>query len=301
MGDYAWSFTASAALFLREAKELLASDPVVSTVVATAARRDLARRTDPGEQPFPYWFALCRDARGSVVSAAMRTAPFAPHPLWVLPMPFEAARSLAAAMVDRHEAGPGDLLGVNGALPAAQLCAGELAEGVRGHVRTHQQTRLFRLDVVVWPEQPLGTLRRAGEEDLDLVVEWVGKFGAEQMRQAGREPDLNVEAGMDATEAAKRLAAGAFWLFEDVIGERVHLCAVTMPAYGVARIGPVFTPEEHRGRGYAGWSVATLSQRLLDIGVTPCLFTDQFNPIATSVYERIGFKAVADTVQLLVQ
>ena len=58
----------------------------------------------------------------------MRTAPFAPYPPFLLPMPDEAAVALARALHERGE----EVLGLNGALPAVDLCAAELTRLRRG-------------------------------------------------------------------------------------------------------------------------------------------------------------------------
>lgn len=71
--------------------------------------------------------------------------------------------------------------------------------------------------------------------------------------------------------------------------------------FGSSRIGPVYTPPEHRGRGYAAWVVALLTQQILDAGARPCLYTDQANPISNKVYERIGYVRVQDEGNVIVR
>jgi len=61
------------------------------------------------------------------------------------------------------------------------------------------------------------------------------------------------------------------------------------------RIGPVYTPPDLRGRGYASALTARLTQTLLDGGRRFCfLFTDLANPTSNSVYQRIGYRPVTD-------
>ncbi len=71
----------------------------------------------------------------------------------------------------------------------------------------------------------------------------------------------------------------------------MHLTGVNPPSYGVARVGPVYTPKSHRGRGYASAAVAEVSQRILDEGGRACLFTDQANPTSNKIYEALGYRA----------
>ena len=74
----------------------------------------------------------------------------------------------------------------------------------------------------------------------------------------------------------------------------MHLTAHNPPSFGVARIGPVFTPRAHRGRGYASAGVAGVSKRLRDEGADVCLYTDQENPTSNKVYAAIGFEPLVD-------
>ncbi|MFN8562638.1 MAG: GNAT family N-acetyltransferase [Anaerolineae bacterium] len=61
------------------------------------------------------------------------------------------------------------------------------------------------------------------------------------------------------------------------------------------RIGPVYTPPELRGRGYASGCVAGMSQILLDTGRQFCfLFTDLRNPTSNHIYQVIGYEPVCD-------
>src|SRR3954464_8363297 len=80
--------------FLAAAGDHLAADPVVGTVVTTLAHRLLSRQADGAVQPVRDWWLVVRDESGAVVGTGMRTAPFAPYPLFLLPMPDEAAVAL---------------------------------------------------------------------------------------------------------------------------------------------------------------------------------------------------------------
>ena len=61
------------------------------------------------------------------------------------------------------------------------------------------------------------------------------------------------------------------------------------------RIGPVYTPPEQRGNGYATALVAEQSAWLLAGGRRFCfLYTDLANPTSNAIYERIGYERVAD-------
>src|SRR5690349_14925464 len=92
---YTLEFCTDPTEFLAAAGDHLAADPVTSTVVGTIARRAQAQLAAGTEQPDRDWWLVVRDPSGAVVGAAMRTAPFAPYPLFLLPMPDDAAVALA--------------------------------------------------------------------------------------------------------------------------------------------------------------------------------------------------------------
>jgi len=113
----------------------------------------------------------------------MRSAPFAPYPPFLLPMPDEAAVALAGAL---HERGD-QVLAVNGALPAAERCAIELARLGGGRVEVALHTRLHELGQLAAPPSVPGGLVAATEDDLELVIEWFAAFmGDATNRPAGR-------------------------------------------------------------------------------------------------------------------
>lgn len=281
--------------FLTIAGDHLAADPVVTTVIATVTAR-LAQGHEYDGAPYRWW-AIARDEAGSVTGVAMRSAPFEPYPAYVLPMPDEAAVALARALHERGEA----LGGVNGALPAARCVAEETARLTGGTVVVHEHLRLFELGDLMVPPAPPGRLRPAGEADTDLVHAWYHAFGRAAAEQAGRtEPHGSPAETFTRDEVVQRIAAGVVFLWEDDRGETVHLTAANPPAYGVSRVGPVYTPREHRGRGYASAAVAEVSRRILAVGDRACLFTDQANPTSNKIYEAVGYRPVVDMVNLLI-
>jgi GNAT superfamily N-acetyltransferase len=291
------AFHTDPADFLAEAGKHLAADPVVSTVVSTTAERAVAEDAAGIASDAPYrWWLVVRDDAGEVVGGGMRTAPFQPYPLFLLPMPTQAAVMLARELHDRGE----PVAGVNGALPAAEECAAELARLTGGRVDVEQHTRLHRADVVAPPAPAPGRLRPATDDDLELALAWFEDFAAAADEQAGRPPGSHHVIVTDPEVMLRRIRNQEVWLWEDEAGRPVHLTAHHPPSFGVARVAPVYTPAEHRGRGYAGSAVAAVSQRILDAGAVPCLYTDQANPTSNKLYAAVGYVPVVDMVNLQV-
>jgi hypothetical protein len=284
--------------FLAVAGEHLVAEPVVGTVVATEAERAERRGTAPTDGR-PNWYVVARDA-GGVVGVAMRTAPFVPHPLFLMPMPDEAAWLLAGELHRRGER----VGGANGALPAARTFVDETARLIGGSVRVVMHTRLFELGELSVPPSPPGALRLVTEDEAELALDWFRAFHRDADEQAGRRPgdghgDGHGETTFGIDDILVRIRGEQLWFWDD--GGPVHLTGANAPAFGVARVGPVYTPNERRGRGYAAAAVAEVSQRIVAGGARACLFTDQANPISNRLYEALGYRPVVDMANLLVE
>ncbi len=282
--------------FLAAAGDYLAADPVVSTVVTTVAHRLLARRAEGIGQPDRNWWLVVRDEFGTVVGAGMRTALSAPYPPFLLPMPDEAAVALALALHERGE----EVLAVNGALPAVALFADQVARLGGGRVEVDRHTRLHELGELTGPAHVPGGLRAATEDDVELVTEWFAAFAGDADEQAGRPRGAGVHEVPDRAEMLRRLRSGwlSFWV--DQTGQPVHLTGASPPSFGVARLGPVYTPPAERGRGWASNAVAAVSRRIQAGGARVCLFTDQANPTSNKIYGALGFRPVVDMANLVI-
>jgi FR47-like protein len=289
-------FFADPGAFLELAGPRLGESPVESTVVATIADR-AAREVAAGiAQPPHDWYLVARDA-SDVVGLAMRTAHFEPRPPYLLPMPDEAAQQLARELHDRGEEVPA----VNGALPAARVFADETARLSGRGSRIHIHTRLFELLELAPPSRSVpGRLRPATSDDLELTKEWYAAFMRDADEQAGREPGSSGDESPDDDAMLQRIVGGRVWLWVDADDRPVHVTGTNAPSFGVARIGPVYTPCEERGRGWASAAVAEVSRRMLDEGARPCLFTDQANPTSNGIYIALGYRPVVDTVHMLI-
>lgn len=285
-----WEFFDAAGPFLDAAGDALRANPVEASVVSTMAEREQRE----GAPDLPHrWFAVA--GGDEITGVAMRTAPFVPYPPFLLAMPDELAVELADVLLGRGE----PVEGVNGGLPAARVFAERVADATESTVRTVMHTRLFELTELTPPGPAEGTLRRVDTgdvDDLQQVTAWTAAFHRDADAQAGRGPgDSAPEAPM--TEQRLRSLAARTWFWE-VDGEVVHMTGLNPPAFGVARIGPVYTPPRWRGNGYAASTVAALSQQVLDAGDRVCLYTDQANPVSNALYERLGYRPVVDNVQL---
>ena len=150
--------------------------------------------------------------------------------------------------------------------------------------------RAFSLSSMRPMTSPPGALVRATVADRDLLVRWTLDFGEEAL---GDSDLAEAERTVDARLGDGDPEARGLYLWVD--GAPVSMAGYTGPTPHGIRVGPVYTPPELRGRGYASALVAQMSQALLDGGRSFCfLFTNLANPTANHIYEEIGYEAVVD-------
>ncbi|MBA2392620.1 MAG: GNAT family N-acetyltransferase [Ktedonobacteraceae bacterium] len=147
--------------------------------------------------------------------------------------------------------------------------------------------RLFDLDKVVPPVRAVGRLRVATADDLDLIKHWMFAFDQEAVH--GEDQEV-------AWQRAEESVRGRnMYIWETLDKRIVSMAQKNRPLVNGISIGPVYTPPEERGYGYASNCVAALSQLLLDQGWKYCsLFTNLANPTANSIYQKIGYRPVCD-------
>lgn len=234
----------------------------------------------PDFYPNPYLVAV--EENDEVIAAVVMTPPYDPV-LTSTDRP-EALRLFVDDLVARYKTLGGALGPVNVVSEFVRLW--QAATGQPYRVEIHE--RIFQLTKVNPVTGVPGFLRRAEPRDRDLLIQWREAFGLEALGVV----DLpRVVKAVD--ENLKGTPGRGDYLWED--SQPVSLAAYAGPTPNGIRIGPVYTPPEFRGRGYASACVAGLSQLLLDEGRKYCfLFTDLSNPTSNHIYQVIGYEPVCD-------
>ncbi|MTE12466.1 GNAT family N-acetyltransferase [Nocardia aurantiaca] len=252
----------------------LRRDPLRHTALSTAVNNEISGLAIADA---PSYFASVH--ADDVVGVAMRTGR---RGVWLGDVPIGAVPTLVtrfAELVPRID-------DVHGPENVARPFAANWSV-LRGNTyRAEPGSRLYRLGQLRMPAAS-GSARRATEADIALCRAWL----ADMARELG-------EAHLAMSEAAirARIVAGRYWLWE-ADGRPVGLAAHQVPVDGWARIGPVYTPPQTRGRGHASALVAEVSRMLRAAGDEVCLYTDIANPTSNKIYRAIGFEAVADEVR----
>ncbi|MFH8800454.1 GNAT family N-acetyltransferase [Streptomyces sp. NPDC017936] len=273
-----WRLTHDLDAFLARAGAFLASEPALHTVpltVTDALRRRGPHAFGPGD---PLFGTLERD--GAVRAVFFRTPP---HWINVTPLTAEDSDALAARLAaDGHT-----LPGVAAARDTAAAFAAAWHRHTGADVRLRQEQRLYRLAGLTVPEPvPAGRPRIAAASDRDRLVAWFEEFYA--ALGEGHAQDSGAWAD-------SRLAHGGVTFWETPDGTPVSMAGVTPVVAGQVRVAPVHTPAGLRGRGYAGAVTAEVSRVAREAGAAEVLlFTDLANPTSNGLYQRIGYRPVAD-------
>jgi len=292
MTGMVWRTTGDVAGFLAAAGECLWRERARNTVILTVSEqlrvnpvrysspRDIGISPDGDHRPLFGWWTDQSD----IVSGAFLHTP--PYPLLLTAIPRGVAADLATALAGRP------LSGVNGHVAAAEAFAATWrAAHPSRKVTVERRLRLYRLGELAWPDPaPDGTLRVATDTDAPLLTDWFTAFADEVQ---------DMDAGEDqAPDVRDKLSYGGALIWE-ADGRPVSVACVTRQVVKMIRIGPVYTPPELRGRGYASAVTAEASRRAREAGAEEVLlYTDLANPTSNSIYQRIGYRAVEDRVAL---
>ncbi len=276
-----WFTTEDPDEFLPAAGGFLMSRPAENTVLLTVTQTMRARGAAVFGKATPL-FGWWRTADGTVASAFLHTPPYR---VLLARAPTQAV----AALADTLAAAGRPLPGVNADCETADAFAAAWQRRTGATPLDRQLQRLYRLSELAPPRPaPPGSARLAGQEDRHLLMTWYEAF----VREMGDAPG-NLGNAVD-----DRISYSGFTLWE-AGGTPVSLAGVTRRVAGMIRVGPVYTPPELRGRGYAGAATAAVSQAAIDAGADEVLlFTDLANPTSNALYQRLGYRPVEDRVLL---
>lgn len=248
----------------------LAADPVRNTMALTSL--DRIRRSPATEEP-PVLITF--HDHGEVVGSLVRTPPWS---FQAADLPLAAVDLAAdvAAKIDPNAPG------VIGPRARSEAFATATGKSYRGSLATRQ----YRLGTLA-PPTIAGTSRMATEDDVELLGAWREAFLNEAVPEAPAAP------ATEAMRTSVRLGHGhALWVID---GTPVAWAVASLPQAGMTRIGPVYTPPEHRRHGYGAAVSAVATQWALDQGATDVLlFADLTNPTSNSIYQRIGYEPLDD-------
>jgi predicted GNAT family acetyltransferase len=261
--------------FARAARAVASRSPCSEALVAIWCA-GLLRHPPPADVPFLLATAEAGGARAIAIQHGR-------HPLLLEHSDPAAAGVIAHALADLEHEVPG----VDGVEAACATFAEAWRERTGRVARRRVRLRHHMLETVGEVPFPPGAPRRADEGDAD----WLARANDAFVDEA-RVPRITQDT---ARLVRERLADDRYRVWDD--GGIVSFLGANLVDGGYARIGPVYTPPEHRGRGYATALVAVASRELIARGASRVfLTTDLANPVSNAIYARVGFRPVDDTV-----
>lgn len=85
----------------------------------------------------------------------------------------------------------------------------------------------------------------------------------------------------------------SLYILKNENGVILSIVAISRRTDRYSSIGMVYTPDEFRGRGYAGYLTSVISKREIDLGKICTLKTNIENKISNYVYKKIGYEVIA--------
>ena len=183
-----------------------------------------------------------------------------------------------------------DVPGVNGIAECSERFAPILAKLTNREVIKEMRLRSYELTQVRFPDPfPNGHWRWADASQAKSVLKLL------QGMQTDLQPVVTTNYTLEQVQSFIEAKRVSVWVVD---GEPVSIAMSNRPQLKSIGVSAVYTPSEHRKKGYAGANVAFLSQALLDQGYQRVnLFTDLANPTSNKIYMEIGYREVCDYLQ----
>jgi ribosomal protein S18 acetylase RimI-like enzyme len=271
-----WTLTDDIEAYAERVGALLSADPARNTIALTVLGMLRAGHRYSDEPMLFGWY----EGADGIQGAVFHTPPFY---LELAVMPDAATHELVRALRAAGRA----VTGINGDGAAVERFTAAWTAETGDRARTEFRLCLHELGALRPPEPaPAGAARPAREADVERAAGWYHAFQKETGTPGGADAEAMIR---------ERLADGRLWVWEDDDGAMAALAARTAASGGVARIAPVYTPPEHRRRGYgAAVTAACTADALARDAERVVLFTDLANPTTNSIYRRLGFEPVAE-------
>ncbi|MCM3595881.1 GNAT family N-acetyltransferase [Metabacillus idriensis] len=152
------------------------------------------------------------------------------------------------------------------------------------------EQKIYRLQEVTELKRSDGEFVLAELGHLPLLTEWMMDF-----MNYTNEPPITV---LQAAGRMKQFIAEKsvfLWMADD---KPVSMAKKSRSTKNGICVSLVYTPDEFRGKGYASSCVAELSELLLKDFSFCTLYTDLANPTSNSIYQKIGYQPIQDSIMI---
>ncbi|MGM0687038.1 MAG: GNAT family N-acetyltransferase [Promethearchaeati archaeon] len=271
-----------AADFLSQTGDLLRSDEARYSLIYGIARLVDANPHHYGEED-PLFCTV--DGNNGISALAWRTPPYPVGLAWNANDPEKAVLLLIEAIHSRWA----EIPGVAGHREVTDPFAYRWCKDFGTSIESTMAQRIYRLDSVDNVPPIPGRMRPATPADTDLVSAWTRSF----MVEVGTPTHQNIPE-RDFTPSIEK---GLVYLWE-YSENPVSMVMKDRPTGHAMSVTLVYTPPELRRNGYATACVAGVCRDILKSGYDFCtLYADLSNPTSNSIYMKIGFRPVCDSVE----
>lgn len=152
--------------------------------------------------------------------------------------------------------------------------------------------RIYKLAHVNNEIPKIGTLRLPNKQDWSFLPFWIEGFMADVNTGS------NGAVSEDIEKYSYHISQDKLYILE-IDGIAISMAKIIREIPNGVCVGIVYTPPYWRKKGYASGVVAQISQAYLDKGYKFCvLYTDLTNPTSNSIYQKIGYKPVCDSLEI---
>jgi predicted GNAT family acetyltransferase len=237
--------------------------------------------------PVNWLMATISDAKGIRLTAIMTP----PHNITLYAtdniIDPEAINCLIDGLKDHH------VPGVTTEKTLAECFAKEYTSRMGTTFETAMSQRIYELTAVNPEIQKVGVVRLLDEKDMPFFPYWAEAFYA-----AVSYGETEMSIPQEAEPYLYRIASKKLYVLEDN-RKPVSMAGYTRELQTIIGVAFVYTPPYESRKGYATSIVAQISRLALDRGFTKCvLYTDAANPTSNSIYQKIGYMPICDSLQL---
>ena len=273
-----WIAHASADDFLATAYPFLRVEPVLNQMPLGFAN---GAQADASRYPGVRFHSVLGDD-GACIGAMARTEGWNPV---LSSMPVHAAAFAGARYAEESPR----ITGVFGPESvAAAFTGGAFGPLGLARVEVEHAMAVFALRSLLPVPAAAGLRRVATSEDAGVLQAYLEAFHAEAT-------PLDPAVGPTAGERYATSGKAHVWVDS---GEVVAFASFSRDVEGFLSVGPVYTPPERRGHGYATSLVAEMGALALAEGRPGCtLFADLTNRTSNGIYMRIGYVRVGTMIR----
>ncbi|MCR5022875.1 MAG: GNAT family N-acetyltransferase [Lachnospiraceae bacterium] len=199
----------------------------------------------------------------------------------------EAYRKMESVLEERLDLNP--KLRVTGDEKRVEKLLDRVAAKKNVHYNSLVPMVIYRCDKVTNPKKATGHSIYSDETHKPILE----RFITGMVHDLEHRPmnDGEAEGFAEAVAGSENL-----FLWEDE-GEPVSMAMIAHRTPQYARINTVYTDNTKRGKGYAGALMGEVTQRVLDEGRIPMLYTEQDNVCSNATYRRVGYQCVGELVE----